>query len=72
MGHKMSKTNTFISNELCLDALIKSLHLEISEGDHYRLISGIYHHIEHTKKFSYKDGYEHGKFDEKNATLTGD
>jgi hypothetical protein len=65
----MNKLNMFISEELRLDALVKGLHLEISEGDHYRLVSELYRHIEHTRRMSYKDGYEQGKFDEKIESL---
>ncbi|PLR99553.1 hypothetical protein [Bacillus sp. T33-2] len=61
----MKKSSMFISDNLRLDALVKGLHLDISEADHYRLVSGLYQHIEHTRVMAFKNGYDQGRFDEK-------
>lgn len=63
----------FIDSDKRMDLLInsmnKSLNLNLSIEQHNEFVFQLYKHIEHTRRISYHNGYEQGKFDEKMTSL---
>lgn len=53
----------FINSEKVLSKLIENLRVDLDKVDHDYLVSELYKHIEYTRRLSYYNAYQQGKFD---------